>query len=184
MLRHSRTELSSHKIPVYPITDMRIPCWPLALLCLVTFTDPVTADTLQGRVVGVADGDTVTVLDSTNTQTKIRLMGIDAPEKKQPFGQRSKASLSDLIYDKQVTVEYNKTDRYGRTIGKILLDGLDVNLQQIKNGLAWHYKKYEREQPVVDRDLYADAEREAMDKGLGLWHDATPIPPWEWRHRK
>jgi len=87
---------------------------------------PVTADTLQGRVVGIADGDTVTVLDAGQAQHKIRLMGIDAPEKKQAFGQRSKQHLSDLVFQKQVVVEYSKKDRYGRTLGKILIDGVDA----------------------------------------------------------
>ena len=98
---------------------------------------------LNGRVVGVADGDTVTVLDASRQQHKIRLMGIDAPEKRMPYGNRSKQSLSDLIFDRQVQVEYNKKDRYGRTVGKIIVDGVDANLAQIKAGMAWHYKQYQ-----------------------------------------
>ncbi len=101
-----------------------------------------TADTLHGRVVGVSDGDTVTVLDVTNTQWKIRLMGIDAPEKKQAFGSKSKEHLSGLVFNRQVQVEYEKKDRYGRTIGKIMVDGVDANLEQVKAGMAWHYKQY------------------------------------------
>ena len=85
--------------------------------------------------VGVADGDTVTVLDTTNTQHKICLSGIDAPEKKQPFGQRSKQSLSDLVFDKQVTVETDKKDKCRREVG-------NVNLEQVTRGFAWHYKAY------------------------------------------
>jgi endonuclease YncB( thermonuclease family) len=142
------------------------------------------AETIQGRVIGVADGDTATVLDGANTQWKIRLMGIDAPEKKQAFGYRSKQSLSGLIFNKDVTVNYSKTDKYGRTIGKIIIDGTDANLRQIKYGMAWHYKKYQNEQNVEDRSLYAHAEDEARSRKLGLWSDDEPTPPWDWRKQQ
>jgi endonuclease YncB( thermonuclease family) len=143
-----------------------------------------SADILNGRVVAIADGDTVTVLDTSNKQWKIRLMGIDAPEKKQAFGQKSKANLSDLAFDKQVAVEYSKKDKYGRTVGKIIVDGVDANLEQVRAGLAWHYKKYEREQPVDDRAAYAQAEEQARAEKKGLWVDAEPTPPWDWRKLK
>lgn len=142
------------------------------------------ADTLQGRVVGVSDGDTVTLLDDSNTQFKIRLMGIDAPEKKQAFGSRSKESLSALVFNKQVIVEYNKKDKYGRTVGKILVDGVDANLEQIKAGLAWHYKKYQKEQSLDDRSIYVQAEEQARAERRGLWIDAEPTPPWDWRKQQ
>src|SRR5207237_5436768 len=137
--------------------------------------------TLSGRVVRIADGDTVTVLDATNTQHRIRLQGIDAPESHQAFGTQSKQSLSQLIFDKDVTVEYEKTDRYGRIVGKILLDGTDISLEQIRAGMAWHYKDYEDEQTPADRDLYARAEDEARNARRGLWVDANPIEPSEYR---
>lgn len=141
------------------------------------------ADTLQGKVIGVTDGDTVTILDVSNTQYKIRLMGIDAPEKKQSFGQKSKQNLSALVYNKQVTVEYSKKDRYGRTVGKVLVDGVDANLGQVKAGMAWHYKKYQKVQTPSDRSTYAEAEEQARAGHNGLWADPAPIPPWEFRHR-
>lgn len=149
---------------------------------LIAYTS--TADTLHGRIVGVADGDTVTLLDDTNTQWKIRLMGIDAPEKKQAFGQKSKESLSALLFNKQVQVEFNKRDKYGRTVGKILVDGVDANLEQVKSGMAWHYKQYEREQPAEDRTKYAQAEEQARAAKRGLWVDPDPTPPWDWRHQQ
>lgn len=152
----------------------------LLIVTLVLFNNSV-ADTLQGRVVGITDGDTVIVLDKSNTQLKIRLMGIDAPEKKQAFGNKSKEHLSDLIFNKQVTVEYYKKDKYGRTIGRITLAGVDVNLEQIKSGLAWHYKKYQKEQALEDRFKYAQAEEYADNNKIGLWIDADPTPPWEYR---
>jgi endonuclease YncB( thermonuclease family) len=153
----------------------------LLLVATLLLVNLSSADTLQGRVVGIADGDTVTVLDDSNAQFKIRLMGIDAPEKSQAFGNKSKVSLSDLVFNKQVTVEYSKKDKYGRTVGKILVDGIDANLEQVKAGMAWHYKKYQNEQSVNDRSLYARAEVQARIEKRGLWFDAEPIPPWEWR---
>lgn len=136
---------------------------------------------LTGRVVRVADGDTVTILDSNNTQHRIRLQGIDAPESHQAFGTQSKQSLSQMIFDKDVTVEYDKTDRYGRLVGKIILNGLDIDLEQVKAGMAWHYKDYEDEQTPADRELYARAEDEARSARRGLWVDANPIEPSEYR---
>lgn len=153
-------------------------CWLLAALATCN------AATIEGRVVSVADGDTVTILDDTNTQHKIRLSGIDAPEKKQPFGQRSKQSLSDLVFAKGVTVETNKRDKYKRNVGKVLVDGVDANLVQVQRGFAWHYKAYEREQSATDRRVYADAENEARVARRGLWADVEPMPPWEFRHKE
>jgi endonuclease YncB( thermonuclease family) len=143
-----------------------------------------SADSLQGRVVGIADGDTVTVLDNFNTQWKIRLMGIDAPEKKQAFGNKSKQHLTDLVFNKEVMVEYSKQDRYGRTVGKIVVDGIDANLEQVKAGLAWHYKKYQIEQSPEDRVLYAHAEDQSKADKRGLWFDKDPIAPWDFRKQQ
>ncbi|MDQ2921714.1 MAG: thermonuclease family protein [Acidobacteriota bacterium] len=139
------------------------------------------AQTLTGRVVRVADGDTVTVLDSTDTQHKIRLEGIDAPESHQAFGTQSKQNLSQMVFDKDVTVIFQKTDQYGRLVGKILLDGKDINLEQVKAGMAWHYREYQREQAPEDRELYAKAEDEARAARRGLWQDADPVEPGAFR---
>ncbi len=153
-----------------------------AALLLASLT--CNAATIEGNVVGVADGDTITLLDSTNTQHKIRLSGIDAPEKKQPFGNRSKESLSDLVFAKTVTVETDKLDKYKRNVGKVLVNGVDANLEQVKRGMAWHYKAYEREQPAADRKAYSDEENEAKAARRGLWNDAEPVPPWVFRHHE
>src|SRR6267154_2750035 len=147
-------------------------------------TAPTGSQTITGRVVRIADGDTVTVLDATNTQHRIRLQGIDAPESHQAFGTQSKKSLCDMIFDKEVTVLYDKTDQYGRLVGKILLNGKDVNLEQVKGGMAWHYKEYEREQSPEDRELYARAEDEARSARRGLWVDASPTEPGEFRRNE
>ena len=106
----------------------------------------VHAETLTGKVIHVQDGDSITVLDDTRTQHKIRLSGIDAPERRQAFGNVSKESLAEQVAGQSVAVEWDKVDRYGRKVGKVLLAGLDCNLVQIKRGLAWHYKQYQREQ--------------------------------------
>lgn len=144
-------------------------------------TAPARSQTLNGRVVRVADGDTITVLDSTNTQHRIRLEGIDAPESHQAFGTQSKKSLSDVVFGQDVTVVYQKTDQYGRLVGKILLDGRDINLEQVKAGMAWHYKEYQKEQSPEDRELYAKAEDEAHAARRGLWQDPDPVEPSAFR---
>jgi endonuclease YncB( thermonuclease family) len=144
-------------------------------------TPPSGSQTLTGRVVRVADGDTITVLDSNDTQHRIRLEGIDAPESHQAFGAQSKKSLSEMVFGKDVTVVYQKTDQYGRLVGKILLGGKDINLEQVKAGMAWHYKEYQREQTPEDRELYARSEDEAHAARRGLWQDPDPIEPSAFR---
>ena len=150
------------------------------------------ADTLLGRVVGVADGDTITVLDADRQQHKIRLQGIDAPEKKQPFGERSKQNLSRTVFGKDVRVEWEKRDRYKRIVGKVWVQPascptcpmtLDAGHAQITVGLAWWYRKYASEQSPQDRGAYEFSEQEARAKRVGLWSDPDPVPPWEWRRR-
>jgi len=142
------------------------------------------AQTLSGRVVAIADGDTITILDSANTQHRIRLAGIDAPETHQTFGEQSSQSLSGMIFDKDVGVSYQKIDQYGRIVGKILLDGKDINLEQVKAGMAWHYKFYEDEQTPEDRELYAKAEAEARAARRGLWQDPNPSEPYQFRREE
>lgn len=145
---------------------------------------PAGSQTLTGRVVRIADGDTITVLDSSDTQHRIRLEGIDAPESHQAFGTQSKKNLSEMVFGKDVTVVYQKTDQYGRLVGKILLDGKDINLEQVKAGMAWHYKEYQREQALEDRELYAKAEDEAHAARRGLWQDPEPVEPSEFRREE
>jgi len=152
-----------------------------AVIALLLLAVPAWAQVLVGKVVAIADGDTLTVLDESKTQHKIRLGGIDAPERAQPFGQLSKEHLSALVFGKTIEVETAKQDRYKRTIGKIVVEGRDVNLAMVVAGLAWHYKKYEQEQSAADRLLYANAQDEARSAGRGLWRDAGPVAPWDWR---
>lgn len=154
--------------------------WTAAAVLLLT-AFPTTASSLSGLVIGVADGDTLTVLDSQFQQHKIRLAGIDAPEKRQPFGQRSKQSLSSLAYGRPVQIDAGKTDKYGRVVGKVLVNGVDVNREQVLRGFAWHYVAYAREQSAVDRARYAAAESSARSERRGLWSIPNPTAPWDFR---
>ncbi len=128
------------------------------------------------RVVGVSDGDTVTCLTSEKQQIKVRLAQIDAPEKNQPFGERSKQALSAMVYGKQVTLQPETTDKYGRTVARVVVGGVDANLAQVKAGMAWVYTQYAREQS------YFAAEKQARANRAGLWTDPNPIEPSKWRH--
>ena len=142
------------------------------------------ATVLRGRVVKVTDGDTVTVLDENRVQHKIRLSGIDAPEKNQAFGWRSKHTLGLLVFGRQVQVQTVKKDKYGRWVGKVLLDGADINLTQVEAGWAWHYKEYENEQSAADRHEYAAAQTTAQVQRRGLWQDPRPVAPWDFRRKR
>ena len=155
----------------------------LLLVFILFLSNFVNAKTMEGLVVGVADGDTITVLDPQKNTYKIRLQGIDAPEKKQAFGEKSKQSLHDLVHGKQVHIEYDKEDKYGRTVGKVTLGDLDVCLQQLVLGMAWHYKKYQNEQSATDRAVYSETESKSKSLRLGLWADDAPMPPWEFRKK-
>jgi len=139
---------------------------------------------LAGKVVGVLDGDTVTILDSDLKQHRVRLSGIDAPESGQPFGYVSQVHLSSLCFDKLVTAVCPKVDRYGREVCTVWADGTDVSLSQIRAGLAWHFKRYAAEQPTAERETYSAAEEEARGAGIGLWQERNPIAPWDWRQQK
>ena len=154
---------------------------------------PAFAATVEGRVVGIADGDSITLLDADKTQHRIRIDGIDAPEKAQPFGDRSRQNMVRMVAGKEVIVECHKTDRYGRQICKVRVQPsdcpaygktLDVGHAQILGGLAWWYRQYAKEQSVEDRGRYESAEQEARARKIGLWRDNNPIAPWEWRRAR
>ena len=152
----------------------------IVLVCLCASL--LHAETIVGRVVSVSDGDTIKVLDDSKKLFVIRLMGIDAPEKAQPFGQRAKQSLSDLVFESRVEIKWDKRDRYNRVVGKVLSsNGTDVCLEQITRGMAWHYKQYANEQSSEDRHSYAHAEQAARAAHAGLWSEDKPTPPWAWR---
>lgn len=137
----------------------------------------MTGALLVCLVIGISDGDTLTAF-CDQRQVKVRLAEIDAPEKKQPFGERSRQALAGLCFQKQATINNRGRDRYGRTIGRVVCDGKDASAEQVKSGLAWVYDKY-----VTDRTLY-DLQDAARTARAGLWADAAPVPPWEWRHTR
>ena len=152
------------------------------MLMLVS-SSAITAAEHRGVVVGVTDGDTITLLDSDNKQRKIRLAGIDAPERRQPFSDRAKQHLADLSFKKQATLDCFKTDQYKRKICRVWVQGKDVSLAQVRAGLAWHYKRFESEQTSSERADYARAEDDARALRIGLWQSERPVPPWEFRRK-
>ncbi len=156
----------------------------LAFVLCVCVAPSVSAAVIQGRVVAVADGDTVTVLDGRKRQHKIRLTGIDAPERLQPFGKASHQQLAGLVFGREVRAHCPKKDRYGRALCRLEVDGRDVNLAQIAAGMAWHYKAYGRDQGLFNFTGYALVELEARYRRRGLWSDPRPVAPWAFRRAK
>lgn len=153
----------------------------LALLMAHTaLAESATTPALQGHIVRVSDGDTVTLQSETGT-LKIRLAGIDAPESQMPHGREAKSHLAAMVLGKEVQAIFHKKDRYGRTIATLMLNTKDVNLAMLQAGMAWHYKQYEREQTASAAAAYAQSETQARTQGVGLWQLEMPTPPWEWR---
>lgn len=140
----------------------------LPFLCAIAL--PVHA----GKVVGIADGDTLTVLQDRK-QVKVRLANIDAPEKEQAFGSRSRQSLSDLCFGRHAELDVQTVDRYGRTVAVVSCDGVNANAAQVKRGMAWVYSKYNKDPTLKLLEGWARLQRE------GLWSEADPTPPWDWR---
>lgn len=158
----------------------------LALIFALWATVAVAAEwqTLSGRAVGIVDGDTIDVLTPERRTRRIRMMGIDAPEKRQSFGKRAKEHLADLVLDRQVAIRWRHLDRDGRILGQVFVADRDMNALLVANGYAWWFAKYQREQQPADRGIYADAEAAARAARAGLWADPDPIAPWHWRRGK
>jgi endonuclease YncB( thermonuclease family) len=144
-----------------------------SLLCLsfYAFSAEIT-----GRVIGVSDGDTITVLDDMDQgKFRIRLDKIDAPEKKQAFGNKARQYLSTLIFGKKVSIRFKRIDNYGRVLGIVFLNGTEINRQMVQSGFAWHYSYYDK------TPAYIEAEKRARAEKQGLWLDPAPINPFEFR---
>ena len=156
----------------------------LAFIILLIFSLASLSDELIGKVIKVSDGDTITVLDNNKQKHKIRLKGIDAPESQQMYGDISTQSLSELVYDKEVLITWDKKDKYYRILGKVIVDGRDANYEQLKKGLAWYYKQYEKDLSDEDKKRYSEAEEWARNYTEGLWGDSNSIPPWEFRRKR
>lgn len=147
------------------------------------------AKTITGRVVGIADGDTITVLDRESRQHRVRLKGIDAPESGQDYGQASRQNLSAMLFKKEggknvgvaVIVTYSKLDRYGRVLGTVRVGDLEVNHAQVAAGYAWFYREYQGEMTEAERAAYAAAEERARREGRGLWEQPNPVKPSDYR---
>lgn len=154
------------------------------LLLVLLLPPAATAVEWLGTVVGIADGDTLTLLDAGRVRHRIRLDGIDAPEASQPFGQHARQSLAQLAHGRTARAACAKTDRYGRAVCNVTVDGADVGLEQVRRGLAWHYVRYAREQSTQTRMDYAKAEAAARAASLGLWSVAQPTPPWDYRRER
>jgi micrococcal nuclease len=133
---------------------------------------------IAGKVVAIADGDTVTILDESKTQRKIRLAGIDAPEKGQAFGTKARENLAAKVFRQTVRVEVIDVDRYRREVGRIYLGDRFINMEMVTDGFAWRYVQYDRP------GEFTDAENDAHENRRGLWVDPEPVPPWEWRKAK
>ena len=157
-----------------------IAAWALALIFPLLLSEAWAA-TLEGYVIGVSTGSAITVLNAKHQQLRVRIAGIDAPERGQPFFKQSEDNLNKLVRRKLVVVEWHKKDPYGRLVGMVFVKGHDVGLEQVGAGLAWWYRETAREQPLDEREVYDAAEQTARKKKLGLWRDAQPVPPWEWR---
>ena len=185
-LIHHRTFPMKNLLLFSALRMLGMPRWMTRLIMLAVLSTSFShlwAGTLTGRVVGVSDGDTITVLDASLRQHKVRLQGIDAPESRQAFGNVAKRGLSDLVAGQQVEVRFDKEDRYGRLLGVVYAGGQDVNLAMVSRGLAWHYTFYQRDQSILDRQRYALAQQQARQAGIGLWRDAQPTPPWDFRRQ-
>jgi micrococcal nuclease len=146
---------------------------------LFPFSYSLAAADFFGSVVSVLDGDTTEVLHNTRAD-RIRLNGIDCPEKGQANGKRAKQAASELVFGKDVTLNTFGKDKYGRTIADVLLpDGTNVNHALVREGWCWWYRKYAPENVIL-----AELQRRAQRSGVGLWADPHPVPPWEWRKRR
>jgi endonuclease YncB( thermonuclease family) len=144
---------------------------------VVSFAQPA----INGRVAGVHDGNSITVVDSRNAQHKVRLLGTDAPDRNQDFGRQAMQYLADQVMDKEVTVVGDRRDEFGLRLGKVLLGGRDINLEMVIAGLAWHRKQNADQQTADDRKLYSSAEINAKRAKLNIWSDPDPTPPWVFR---
>src|SRR5215467_8063735 len=149
------------------------------LSILLTYPCAGFSASFSGQVVSVLDGDTIEVLHNNHAE-RIRLNGIDCPEKGQAYGMKAKQAASELVFGKEVTLETYGLDKYGRTIADVSLpNGVIVNLELVRNGWCWWYQKY-----APDNVVLAELQRRARRSGLGLWADAHPLPPWCYRKKQ
>ena len=130
---------------------------------------------IEGKVIKIADGDTFTLIFKNGFDVRVRLNGIDSPEKKQAFSKRAKQTLSDLIINKDVKVHYESKDRYGRVLGDVYVGNVNINYEMVRRGMAWHFTRYSED------NILATLEKEARNNKIGLWVDSEPVSPWDYR---
>lgn len=166
-----------------PITNFRrthsLTAWLQILLTglALLYAQTVGAAELRGRVVGITDGDTLTLLSAQREEIRIRLSDIDTPERGQPYGNRARQSLSDLAFGRDARIEVRDTDRYGRTVGRVFVGAVDVNAELVRRGSAWVFRRYSND-PTL---LRLEADARAARRGLWALPEAQRLPPWEWR---
>ena len=160
------------------------------LIVILFLLSPYSFADFNAKVVNIVDGDTIDVLDGYNQKLRIRLLGIDTPERKQQFGYESYFYLNKILHGKSVVIisspDKDKPYTLGyfkRVIGKVVLNDVDINLEMIKKGMGWHFIKYKKNQPIDESHSYNKAESEARKKYIGLWSDPNPVPPWKWRQQ-
>jgi endonuclease YncB( thermonuclease family) len=151
----------------------------LLLLPLLAAAHAVSADTISGNVIAIPDGDTLTIIDRNKKRYRIRLAEIDAPERKQPYGTRSRNSLAEICFQKQAAAETTEKDSYGRLIGKVSCAGVDANTEQVRRGMAWVNAR-----ATLPNSPLPEMEANARLRKLGLWAGQKPEPPWKWRERQ
>jgi len=138
------------------------------------------AEAVYARVVKIYDGDTLAIVDGMSRELRVRLSGIDAPERAQPFGAASRKSLAELARGKTALIEYYKLDKYGRLVARVRVDGRDISVEQLRRGMAWHRVSVPLDQSAQEALLYGQAEQEARSRRLGIWQE-NAVPPWKFR---
>lgn len=146
---------------------------------LLALAHAAAAETIEGRIVAVIDGDSLTIVDRDKKRHRLRLAGIDAPELKQPFGAASRKSLAEICLKKPAAIDVVETDAYKRAIGKLKCAEVDANVEQVRRGMAWV-----RSGIILPNSPLPEAEANARLRGIGLWAGDKPEPPWEWRKRQ
>ena len=145
------------------------------LVCFALLCPSVQAETLSGTVIGVVDGDTLTIQDEEKRKHRIRLAEIDAPARKQAYGAKSRQSLSALCLKKSAQIEWKEKDGKNRYVGQVTCNGVDANAEQVRSGMAWVSPASTKPgSPLYELEAYARI------RGIGLWADSDPVPPWEW----
>jgi endonuclease YncB( thermonuclease family) len=150
-------------------------------LAALTITCRAETRSLAGRVTAVADGDSFVITDAARHSYRVRLLGIDAPERHQSFSAASKRQLSNTIFGRDIVVTSDKVDQYGRIVGSVVVNGHDVALDQVRAGMAWVYVHYQGQLSPNERAAYTAAQRSAKEQHAGIWSEPSPVPPWQFR---